>query len=150
MKKYSLLLLIIALFLAACNGDTPEEEEPEARPTPTTEVPESAPNESPNEEPQDGYPADQPTAPAAGYPDAATEVWLVLPAGSQCADALAYPDSASAVADLEAAGVEILAVEETELLVCEACGCPTSAHYRILLAADDIPTAIALGWQQEP
>lgn len=144
MKKYTLLLLMIAFLLAACNGNATEEN-PTQPPRPTPTVEESTPA------PDDGYPPAQPTAPAPEYPaEAATEGWVIRPAGEQCADTLAYPDSNSAVTDLEQAGIEILAVEETELLVCEACGCPTSAHYRVLLAAGDIPTAISLGWQVEP
>jgi hypothetical protein len=147
-RKYSLLLLIIALLLAACNGDATEEEQPTPRPTPTTG------ESDPTEPTPDAYPVEEPTEPASsGYPaegSEAAEIWVVLPQGAQCAESLAYPTADSAVADLEAAGVEPLAVEETELLVCEACGCPTSAHYRVLLSSDDVPTAISLGWQVEP
>jgi hypothetical protein len=143
-KKHTLLLLIIAFLIAACNAD-PVEEDPTLppRPTPTVE-------EATTPEPGDGYPAVEPTAPAAGYPAESAETWVIRPAGEQCADSLSYPSSESAVADLEEAGLEILAVEETELLVCEACGCPTSAHFRVLLSGDDVSTAISLGWQQEP
>ncbi len=146
MKKRSLLIMILfALLLAACNGDAPEEEEePIARPTPTTDVVAPTPD-------SEAYPParPQPTAPADGYPAADAQGWVIRPVGEQCADTLAYPTSDSAVADLEAAGVEILAVEETELLVCEACGCPTSAHYRVLVSGEDLPTAYSLGWQRE-
>jgi hypothetical protein len=139
-RKFALpLLLLLALLMAACNGDEGEEE-PTPRPTPTVE--EAGPT------PDNGYPA-QPTVPPAGYPAEDAEAWLVLPAGEQCVESLAYPTSDSAVADLEAAGVTILAVEETELLVCEACGCPTAAHYRVLLSGDDIATAVSLGWRPE-
>jgi hypothetical protein len=138
-RKFALpLLLLLALLIAACNGDEGEEE-PTPRPTPTVE--ETGPT-------PDGYPA-QPTVPPAGYPAEGAEAWLVLPAGEQCVESLAYPTSDSAVADLEAAGVTILAVEETELLVCEACGCPTATHYRVLLSGDDIATAVSLGWRPE-
>lgn len=143
MRKLSLLLLLlIAFLLAACNGDTPEEEQPTPRATPTVE-------EQSDPTPDDGYPAEPTTAPDAGYPAEVAEGWVIRPAGEQCAENLAYPSSDSAVADLEAAGVELLAVEETELTVCEACGCPTSAHYRVLISGDDIPTALSLGWQLE-
>ncbi|MFZ0545836.1 MAG: hypothetical protein WAM60_10390 [Candidatus Promineifilaceae bacterium] len=145
MRKYSLLLLVLfAFLLAACNGDnTGEEEVTPPRPTPTTE------EESPTQE--EGYPAARPTAdPASAYPAEASDGWVIRPAGEQCADNLAYPTADSAVSDLEAAGINILAVEETELLVCDACGCPTSAHYRVLLSGEDLPTAISLGWEYEP
>jgi hypothetical protein len=140
-KKYSLLLLlIIAFIIAACNGDGAEEETP-ARPTPTTE--------GINPTPPGGYPP-EPTEPVtSGYPAEVTEAWMVIPAGKQCAESLAYPSAESAVAVLEQAGVTILAVEETELVVCEACDCPTSAHYRVLLAAEDFPAAMSLGWRPE-
>lgn len=148
MRKHSLLLLIfMAMVLAACNGAAVDEE-PTARPTPT--IAEEAPTTD-----GEGYPA-QPTpeAPAAGYPAAGegeelTEGWVVLPAGEQCAEELAYPSADDAVAALEEAGVTILSVEETELVVCEACGCPTSAHYRVLVSGEDMATALSLGWQPE-
>lgn len=153
MRKRSLLfLLIFVLILAACNSDSPEENENNApaRPTPTTAI------EAPTTEAEEAYPSlPEPTAPAAGYPapgegvESATETWVVLPAGEQCADSLAYPSSDSAVATLEEAGVELLAVEETELLVCEACGCPTSTHYRVLISNEDLATAISFGWRPE-
>jgi hypothetical protein len=150
MRKHSFLMLILfALILAACNADAPEEA-PTARPTPTTET------SAPTTKTEEAYPSrPEPTAPAAGYPAAgenvegSSETWVILAAGEQCADTLAYPSSDSAVATLEEAGVNLLAVEETELLVCEACGCPTSAHYRVLISNTDLVTAIALGWQPE-
>lgn len=141
MRKLVLLLLLLFTFLmAACNGDTTEED-PTPRPTPTVEEIDPTPD--------DGYPAEPTTAPDAGYPAETAEGWVIRPAGEQCAESLAYPTADSAVADLEAAGVEILAVEETELVVCEACGCPTSAHYRVLISGEDMPTAFSLGWQLE-
>lgn len=142
MKKYTLLLLLLfAFLLAACNGDEVEDE-PTPRPTPTIEEADPTPD-------NDGYPA-PPTQPASGgYPVEAAEGWVIRPAGEQCADNLAYPSADSAVADLEAAGVTVLAVEETELVVCEACGCPTSTHYRALIAGEDMVTAFSLGWQRE-
>lgn len=145
MRKHSLLvfLLLFAFLLAACNGNGEVEEEATPRPTPTTGP------EAPASTPEEGYPAQPTEAPAAGYPVEATENWVVRPAGEQCADNLAYPSADSAVADLAAAGITPLAVEETELVVCDACGCPTSAHYRVLLSAEDLPTALSLGWQQE-
>lgn len=148
-KRSLLILLIFVLFLAACSGDNAEETPPPARPTPTAEI--AAPTTE-----GEAYPAQpQATAPVDAYPAAGegaelfTENWVVLPAGEQCAESLAYPSPESAVAGLEEAGVTPLAVEETELLVCEACGCPTSAHYRVLVSAEDLAAAIILGWQPE-
>jgi hypothetical protein len=150
-KRPLIILLLFVFLLAACNNE-PIEEEPITRPTPTTET--AAPTQAPAD---DGYPADpQPTEPAAAYPAAGegegetlTEGWIVLPAGTQCEENLAYPTTDSAVEELENAGITPLAVEETELVVCEACGCPTSAHYRILVSAEDMAIAISLGWQPE-
>ncbi|MCZ7668709.1 MAG: hypothetical protein M5U34_16690 [Chloroflexi bacterium] len=34
----------------------------------------------------------------------------------------------------------------TELMVCSACDCPTSAHYRAEINAADMNKATALGW----
>ena len=147
-RKHSLLIifLLFALLLAACNGNGGvEEAEPTPRPTPTT-------GETAPPTPEEGYPAQPTDPPVSGYPveEVGAEGWVVRPAGEQCAESLAYPSAESATADLEAAGITILAVEETELLVCEACGCPTSAHYRVLVSAEDLPTALSLGWQHEP
>jgi hypothetical protein len=137
-NRFLLALLFLVFLLAACNP-APEEEEPTVRPTPTVE-----------EQEPDGYPAQPTTDPAAPYPAASdAETWVIRPAGEQCAESVAYPTPESAVAQLEEAGVTILAVEEIELIVCEACGCPTSAHYRVLLAGDDLSTAFALGWDRE-
>ena len=136
-NRFLLAILLFVILLAACNPQ-PAEEDPTARPTPTVE-----------EQEPGGYPAQPTTDPAAPYPAAPDEAWVIRPAGEQCADSLAYPTSDSAVAQLEEAGVTILAVEEIELIVCEACGCPTSAHYRVLLADDDLSTAFTLGWDRE-
>lgn len=147
MRKLSLfLLLLIAFLLAACNGEEPVEEEPAPRATPTIEETEGGETDP---APDDGYPVEPTAAPGAAYPGRPAESWVIRPAGEQCAESVAYPTSDSAVADLEAGGVELLAVEETELTVCEACGCPTSAHYRVLVSSDDVPTALSLGWQLE-
>lgn len=120
--------------------------------------PESYPAPPPppaNSESYPAAPAALPPAPPAGYPDAYPGaeglVWILRPVGEQCAEAdqNSYADLQEAVAALTAAGLTVGEAEMTELMVCSACGCPTSAHYRVQVDAADVPTAVSLGWEQE-
>ena len=137
-------LIIIAGLLAACQT-TPDEV--------FTATPPQAGYPGPSVSPtpgEAGYPAAPPTPalPADAYPESST-LWVTHPAGLQC-ETPQYPDLASAVAALEDAGVEVLEGEEFELLTCEACTCPTSAHYRLRIPAADLASAAALDWEPEP
>ncbi|MCP5097268.1 MAG: hypothetical protein GY943_17110 [Chloroflexi bacterium] len=100
--------------------------------------------------PQDGYPA--PVIPTHNpYPVVEGNVWIVFPVGEQCADAAngRYEDLTAAVAGLTAAGITVTDSEITELLVCSACGCPTSAHYRVEIDGTQLSTALSLDWTVE-
>jgi hypothetical protein len=79
-------------------------------------------------------------------------VWIISPAGFQCEDEPRYESLADARAHLSASGISVTSAEEVDLLVCEACGCPTSLHYRALISSSDVVTAAGLGWleEQEP
>ena len=146
MVKHILVLLGLLLGLVACGGDVetpaPDVTEPTAYPGPARPTVTSIP---------EGYPA--PTEPALpeAYPAGAT-VWVLRPLGEQCVDpeTYEYAEVDEAVAALEAAGVEVVASETVSLVVCEACDCPTSEHFRAQIAAEDLATAETLGWYREP
>lgn len=103
-----------------------------------------------------GYPAPVEELPTPEpYPADKTEsgsfVWMLLPVGKQCAEPGEnnYADLQAAVAALTAAGITIGDAEMTNLPVCSACGCPTSAHFRIQVDGQHLAAAEALGWRQE-
>ncbi|MCB8982212.1 MAG: hypothetical protein H6659_00120 [Ardenticatenaceae bacterium] len=173
MNKWIISLLLL-LALAACgpsaNAPTPTTEQP-ARATPTTDSSlqpgsnntsgqgnqTSYPSLPPTPTPYpDDYPAPPPPpTPVNPYPgtDAGgTEtVWILHPLGQQCADTSTYkyPNQQEARADLTAAGINVLQMETEELMVCQACDCPTSTHYRAEISSADLNKALALGWTAE-
>ncbi|MCP4415383.1 MAG: hypothetical protein GY805_02090 [Chloroflexi bacterium] len=119
--------------------------------------PEAAPDNPP------GYPAPPlPTSIPEGYivptqrpalnpyPEATGNlIWILKPVGEQCAETPATPDLNTAVADLIALGIPVEASEITNLLACAACGCPTSAHFRMQIDAGYLGNAEVLGWYLE-
>jgi len=170
MKKYlTPLIILLALIIVGCAEDNSGQASPEpgddgpdlpvvTEPAPATE--------SPGGDVQDGYPAPgdngypafpSPTPFPPGYPAPVIEpttdpypgglAIMVLPAGRQCQETT-YPDQASALATLEDAGIRVSEISEVGLLVCEACECPTSLHYRALINPEDINLALSLGWQR--
>jgi hypothetical protein len=127
-------------------------EELEAYPPPRTPVePEAYP--PPSDSDSDAYPPPPPTPAQESYPDpesAATDlIWVIRPVGEQCAAETDYADLQAAVADLIAIGVHVETSETIDLIVCQACGCPTSAHFRAQIPASDFSDAEQLGWLQE-
>jgi hypothetical protein len=138
-------LIVIAGLLVACQSP-PDEVATATPPEPGYPGPASSPAATA----ASGYPAAPPTTglPANPYPEGST-VWITHPAGLQCGSPQ-FPDLASAVAALVGAGIEVLEAEEFERLTCEACTCPTSAHYRIRIRAGDLAQATALAWEPEP
>jgi hypothetical protein len=78
-------------------------------------------------------------------------VWILRPYGEQCEDSSTYlyQDEKEAAQALEEQGVTVLDMETVGLMVCEACGCPTSEHFRLQISAQDLAAAEALGWTQE-
>jgi hypothetical protein len=162
MKRLLMLIMALALFVTAC-GDTaetpneveiqpaPETEEEEGifpRPTVTTALPgeeESYPPPPPQPETED-YPAPQALPTIDAYPVVDGYVWVVHPLGTQCEDGRFYDSVDAAVSALTEADIDVLRGTTTDLNVCLACGCPTSTHYRLHIAEDDLPTAERLGW----
>ncbi|MFQ5421782.1 MAG: hypothetical protein ACE5EY_15630 [Anaerolineae bacterium] len=161
MRKSVLPFLFIILLTACGSGNnTPPSPNNEPRPTPTTAVsPTNNPNPTPTPDayppappaptslPED-YPAQPPVPPTSPYPTGLF-TWLTLPVGKQCEEGKSYDNLATAVNDLANAGVAVKTAETVELAVCSACGCPTSAHYRVEIDVDGLDAAIALGWQEE-
>ncbi|MCA9942724.1 MAG: hypothetical protein KC449_04550 [Anaerolineales bacterium] len=98
----------------------------------------------------EGYPV--PTVPPAinPYPEASgTLIWILKAVGEQCAESPPTPDLQTAVADMVAFGIPVEASEMTDLAVCSACGCPTSAHFRLQIDSGFLGNAEALGWFAE-
>jgi hypothetical protein len=144
-----LIMGLLALLLAACGSPTPAAT-PTTPATPdiaNTPYPAPALPVTPVPEAESGYPPPLPTPQLpSGYP--ANSTWLVRPAGIQC-ETPEYPDLEAAVAALADAGVTVQSAETISLPVCLACGCPTSEHYRVLIAPADVGAALALDWIQE-
>jgi hypothetical protein len=160
MKRLLMLTMILTLLVAAC-GDTavtPEVVEPE----PTVESDEGIfprPTVTPDETDTDeGYPLPEAAAPGSEYPAPAAlptrdpypvvegYVWVVHPVGEQCEDGRFFDDVNAAITALEEADVEVTAGATINLNVCLACGCPTSEHYILQIAEDDLATAERLDW----
>lgn len=166
MKRITLIsLLLVILALAACGpaSTTPsapavENSDPPARPTPTN-LPDTGGNEMPAGYPPppttpplpEGYPAPVVAPTYDPYPAPGDTVWMLHPVGIQCQDAAKskYQNEQEAISALTAAGITVQQMTTTELMVCSACDCPTSAHYRAEINAADMNKATALGWTLE-
>lgn len=172
-----LVLLIFVTLLAACTANTPAPtavppepagDAPLATVTPPAQPEglESGADDDLIFDPDEGYPAlataqpvpeeyPAPTAvsPPNGYDDAVAEefAWVLFPVGEQCAEPeeSVYQDLNEAITALAAAGVPVNDSEMTDLMVCEACGCPTSAHYRVQIDGNFVATAVSMGWVVE-
>jgi hypothetical protein len=173
MKKLILLLILLAaVALTGCFGDDEEATGEPGEDVPV--LPVATPAESgsdgtddgdepgsdgypgPPEEP--GYPAPLlPTAISPGYPAPSPEATsdpypggfaiFTQPAGLQCEEPL-FADMDAAVAQLKEAGIEVHEISRLDLMVCEACGCPTSVQFRVLIDPADVAAALRLGWQR--
>ena len=118
---------------------TPEEGYPIEAP-PATAVPDEYPLATVPPPPQSAYPA------SGGYPAPEGSIWAIRPVGVQCESA-EYADIQDAITDLTAIGVEVQDSATFEIPVASVCGGPTSAHFRVLIAAEDVEAAGALGWE---
>ncbi|MBK7895699.1 MAG: hypothetical protein WAS33_08210 [Candidatus Promineifilaceae bacterium] len=154
-----------ALNAAPANSGSEEEAAPEtdADLFPRATLTPAPPVEAAAPEGAEGYPAAPlptplpegyslpPTIPPLNpYPEASgTLVWVIKPVGEQCAETPTTPDLQTAVADMIAFGIPVEASEMTELSVCTACGCPTSAHFRLQIDSGYLANAAVLGWMAE-
>lgn len=167
---YLWLFILMAALLAACGPPAPEteemtepaptapgeEEETEPQPRPTITPDPNMVDEEEGEAgypaqpatavPQEGYPAQAPTVDP--YPNADEFVWVRRPAGEQCADADPL-EMGEAMATLADEGIRVREQTSVELAVCQACGCPTSLHFRAQIAPEDVSRAVELGWEPE-
>lgn len=159
MKNFLYSLCIICpLLLASCANATDATPAPAA--TPNIPAPDKGTEESsgyPTPDEDDSYPA---PGDGAGYPGPTIPaptldpypggvVWIVQPVGQQCEDGRKFADLDSAVASLEENGIVVGEAEEIERLVCQACNCPTSEHYRLQIDPADLDRALRLGWFRE-
>lgn len=165
------LSLFIGL-LSACGGQTT----PEATPTvpanndgddalqtvPDTQPTATAvPIDQNNDEALEAYPAD-PLPAATALPDdypapLPTQdpypgglAWVQHPVGVQCEDGMlpGYETLEDAEATLTTAGIRVKEAEIIDIPMVQQCGQPTSVHYRLQIPAEDLQTALSLGWTQ--
>jgi hypothetical protein len=98
----------------------------------------------------EGYALPPLTVTINAYPAATgTLIWILKPVGEQCAETPPTPDLQTAVADMVAFGIPVEAFEMADLPVCSACGCPTSAHFRLQIDSGYLDNAEVLGWFAE-
>lgn len=127
---------------------------PTAVSQPTAEpLPAGYPGSEPAPPPQPTYPPDYPGPPTVmptvdPYPGGMA--WIIRPVGVQCEEGTTpgYGDLAEAEATLTAAGIRVADAEMIELIVPTSCGSPTSAHYRLQIEAEDLNSALSLGWER--
>ena len=169
MKKFSItIFILLSIIMTACGTSIPTETRPasennapsQGRPTPTIENLPADPTELPLPYPglpttdtslPEGYPPPQEFPTIDPYPVNAGTVWVLYPIGVQCEDASVgkYHSQQDAKAGLTAAGLTVHDVTTIELMVCSACGCPTSTHFRAEISETDLEKAISLGWEPE-
>jgi hypothetical protein len=158
-----LLFIIAALvLLSGCGASGSNDVQPLPTLSSLDETPAAQSTDVPN-----AYPAPEVVAPATStrdpdYPAPPTFaptvepypgglVWIIRPVGIQCEEGTTpgYGDLREATSTLTAAGVKVAQSEMTELIVTDVCGSPTSAHFRVQIAADNLQTALSMGWTQE-
>lgn len=165
------LILIIGL-LSACGGQTTPEAvptvpanndsgdalqtAPDAKPTAT-----AVPIDQNTDEALEAYPAEPlpaATALPADYPaplptqDAYPGglAWVQHPIGVQCEEGTlpGYETLEDAQATLTTAGIRVKEAEVIDIPMVQQCGQPSSVHYRLQIPAEDLQTALSLGWTQ--
>ena len=96
----------------------------------------------------DGYPViDYAALPTRNpYPVEGEYIWVSVPLGEQCAESITYPTIQDSVWVLQGEGIAVFDRQVEELMVCTACGCPTSTHYVMQILATDLAEAEELGW----
>ena len=70
----------------------------------------------------------------------------------QCSPCDFFPSLEEAVAELTAAGIEVLSAKIGAAIpgiaVCAACGCPSNRAYWVEVPPGDAEAAMALGWRK--
>jgi hypothetical protein len=167
MRKIYLFFMSILLLtaLVACGPSsseattTPERTEPEGEegdviPRPTITPVSGSEEEEPMPEtttvPEEYPPPVAPAAqPEAVYPGDEETVWILLPMGVQCEGDGPYSTLEEAVLALDEAGVIAVDQATIELPVAQACGQPSSEHFRVQILAAGLPQAESLDWHLE-
>jgi len=169
MKKFTVLIIfLLSLVLVACGSSIPTTTRPaiennnngQIRPTPTSDIRLAEPTDLPIPYPgapptavhqPASYPAPQVIPTTNPYPEKGSTVWVLHPVGVQCEEDATgkYKSEQNVEAGLIAAGITVYDVTTTELMVCTACGCPTSIHYRAEIDEADLDKALSLGWEPE-
>ncbi|MCB8967112.1 MAG: hypothetical protein R3E31_24040 [Chloroflexota bacterium] len=164
--KTIFLMSLILVILTACGAAVETTATPAAEPTtlpqPNTEPRATVTPLGETTDDASGYPAPPTTTPypegyvgpdqsptVNPYPAKAGFVWMIQAAGIQCEGNMKYNNVEEAVAPLQEAGIAVESSMSMNLAVCEACSCPTSLHFRIQVAEDDVKAAEALGWGVE-
>ncbi len=168
MQTVRILFLTAAalVLLSACGPASGQEPAVGPETAPTVAAVEEAPLSTPTTVPA-GYPAPELVAPPAptldpDYPAPPTLpptvdpypgglVWVIKPVGIQCEEGTlpGYGDLRETTSTMTAAGINVAGAEMTERMVTTSCSSPTSAHFRIQIAAEDLQTALSMGWTQE-
>jgi hypothetical protein len=167
-----ILLLILLTVIVSCNSPEIDPEPTQVAPTteiqsestvpavmtvlpaPTeTPLPENypAPTPIPTYTPNPDYPALPTLTPKYPAGESNVRVWMLRPLGIQCSEPndYLYATLEEAVDALEAAGVEVIDAEMVSLPVTESCDSPTSEHFRALINASGLDTAVSLDWIPE-
>lgn len=160
-RMYPVLMLFLMLFsLVACGPEQPTSTQPITAPAGNDISP--RPTVTPiADRGVEGYPVLAVTAVSSGYPaidytslptrnpyPAPGEyIWLSVPMGEQCAESITYPTVQDAILLLNSEGIAVFDQRIEELMVCTACGCPTSTHYAMQVLATDQAAAEKIGWQ---
>jgi hypothetical protein len=174
MNRLMLVFVLLAVvIIAACgpavpatppaNADGDGDTGLQPRPTPTTATLDAQPTQpkpagssypppqpSPTPYP-DGYPAPAVQPTADPYPAQEGSIWILYPVGVQCSDPseYKYQTEQDVIAALTAVGITVQQITLTELMVCTACDCPTSTHFRVQIPLTDLAKAEALEWTAE-
>ena len=98
----------------------------------------------------DGYPTPADAEAADPYP-AGDQLLISKPLGTQCSDpaTFEYANLNAAVNALIANGIRVYSARITNRMVCEACTCPTSEHFEMIVNPEDAAAAVNLGWNIE-
>lgn len=123
----------------AATGVAPAEEEtPESYPAPPTPARQT-----------EGYPVQaEPQPQSDPYPAAEGFVWVSLPVGVQCEEGSRYANLQEAVETLSNEGISVKDAKLSSLPVCTACGCPSSEHYVLQIAQENLDAALEMEWTE--
>lgn len=92
----------------------------------------------------------QPEVDFATLPSDTETAWVVAPSGVQCEpESSQFKDIVAAVEALNEVDVDVYDGVTESRIVCAACGCPESTHYRLLIEKAKVDIATDLGFIPE-